>query len=105
MSQYIGRRTGLRYYCEICGRILVGEERYRVSLYWKAKPVKWVLYKDIVVCRDCLEKLKSDPEINQYFFIRVKKLDKARITPRGLELKLREYFGRKRQGSFFGDTY
>ena len=76
------RRRGPRLTCEVCGRDLVGHERYRVSLYWKTGPLKWTLYKDIVVCTDCLERVRRDGRIRQYFYVRVKKMNVVPITQR-----------------------
>lgn len=68
--------------CEVCGRDLVAEPRYRVSLYWKKGPLRWVLQRDLVVCSVCLERVRRDGRVRQLFYVRVKKMGVIPATPR-----------------------
>jgi len=69
-----------RYYkpprdrCELCGRSLYGVERYRVRLYLKTAPLKRSPFKELVVCRNCLEAILADQALRVRFKIRYRRM-------------------------------
>lgn len=58
--------------CEICGKSLYYIPRYKVRLFVKGfeeSPIK-----ELVVCKDCLEKIKRDKRLKKLFKIRYRKM-------------------------------
>jgi hypothetical protein len=60
--------------CDLCGRSLYGAERYRVRLYLRHEALAATPYKTLVLCRDCLDRLRRDPTLKRLFHIRYRRM-------------------------------
>ncbi len=60
-----------RDHCEVCGKLLYDRKRYRVRLYLRDSGV---LFKDMVVCQECLLKVKRDKGIRKRFKVRYRRM-------------------------------
>jgi len=64
--------------CELCHTHLFSKVRYKVRLYMRGKPFRDVVFKELVVCGDCLRKLLSDEGLKG-FRVRYRKMRPLRI--------------------------
>lgn len=60
--------------CCVCGADLYDRDRYRVRLYLRTEPFNNVVFKELVVCSDCLAKLLRDNDLKKRFRIRYRKM-------------------------------
>ncbi len=64
--------------CEVCGKLLYGTDRYKIKLYLRGDFSK-VVFKELVVCWDCLMKVINDRGLRRRFKVRYKKMRALRF--------------------------
>jgi len=67
-----------KYKCEVCGELLYDTDRYKVKLYLRG-PFSKVVFKELVVCRDCLMRIINDKELRKKFRVRYRKMRVLRL--------------------------